>query len=127
MYYRPTKNLSQIRDDYAEHEVFETEAMHEAKARLKRAGARNGFNSEAEEKAYLRNSEEADLIERSYWATEAAEDNYTQAQNPHITPETSFELLVGSYIQEEIARVLDEVVSEAVEAENAQTEQRLGR
>nr|DAF17694.1 MAG TPA: hypothetical protein [Caudoviricetes sp.] len=107
--------------------AFEEAAMHEAKARLKKADARNGFNSEAEVKAYLRNSEEADLIERAYWATEAAIDNYTQSQNPHIAPETSFELLVGSYIQEEIARVLDEVVSETVEAENAQTEQRLGR
>ena len=66
-------------------------------------------------------------LSRCAFASSAAEDNYTQSQNPHIAPETSFELLVSSYIQEEIARVLDEVVTETIEAENAQTEQRLGR
>lgn len=118
--YQPTMNYHEARQNPESRKAFEEAAMHEAKARLKKADARNGFNSEAEVKAYLRNSEEADLVERSYWATEASTDCFIQASEPNISPEDSFELLVASHTQSEIARVLDETVSAMIEEENAQ-------
>ena len=119
--YRPDRNYKAVQQNPDEWQAFEDAAFEEAQARLKRARELNGFKSEAEEIAYLRNSEEeVDLIERSYWATEAAADNLIQAGDPDISPEISFEFLVTSHIQSEIARVLDATVSAMTEEENSQ-------
>lgn len=117
---RPTKNYHEAQQNPDEWQAFEDAAFEEAQARLKRARELSGFKSEAEEIAYLRNSEEADLVERSYWATEAAADNLIQASDPDISPETSFEFLVATHMQSEIARVLDATVSAMIEEENSQ-------
>jgi hypothetical protein len=117
---RPDRNYKAVQQNPDEWRAFEDAAFEEAQARLKRARELNGFKSEAEEIAYLRNSEEADLAERSYWATEAATDNLIQAGDPDISPETSFEFLVSAFMQEEIARVFDATLSVMIEEENAQ-------
>ena len=117
--YRPTKNYYQVQQNPDEHKEFEEAAAQEAKARLKRKAELDGFKSEAEEKAWLQR--EGDLVGHLTWLTEAAADNYTQAQNPHIQPSTSFEFLVTAYMLEERKRLLDEVVAEI--AENYQQSQ----
>lgn len=117
--YRPAKNYYQVQQNPDEHKEFEEVAAQEAKARLKRKAELDGFKSEAEEKAWL--LREGDLEGHLTWLTEAAADNYTQAQNPHIQPSTSFEFLVTAYMLEERKRLLDEVVAEI--AENYQQSQ----
>jgi hypothetical protein len=94
-------------------EAFEEAAMHEAKARLKLKAELDGFKSEAEEKARL--LREGNLVGHLKWLTEAAADNYTQAQNPHIQSLTSFEFLVVHYMLEERKRLLDEIIAEIAE------------
>lgn len=117
--YRPTKNYYQAQQNLDERKEFEEAAAQEAKARLKRKAELDGFKSEAEEKAWL--LREGDLGGHLMWLTKAAADNYTQAQNPHIQPSTSFEFLVTAYMLEERKRLLDEIINEI--AENFQQSQ----
>lgn len=92
MLYKPENNLHEIRHDRAARKIFE---------------------AEAEEKAWL--LREGNLVGHLKWLTEAAADNYTQAQNPHIQSLTSFEFLVVHYMLEERKRLLDEVIAEIAE------------
>nr|DAF17695.1 MAG TPA: hypothetical protein [Caudoviricetes sp.] len=109
--YRPAKNYHWIQQNHPEErKKFEEVAAQEAKARLKRKAELDGFKSEAEEKAWL--LREGNLVGHLKWLTEAAADNYTQAQNPHIQSLTSFEFLVVHYMLEEL---LDEVIAEIAE------------
>lgn len=117
--YQPTMNYHEACQNPESRRAFEEAAMHEAKARLKRKAELDGFKSEAEEKAWL--LREGNLVGHLKWLTEAAADNYTQAQNPHIQALTSFEFLVVHYTLEERKRLLDEIIAEI--AENFQQSQ----
>lgn len=111
--YRPDRNYKAVQQNPDEWRAFEDAAFEEAQARLKRKAELDGFKSEAEEKAWL--LREGDLVGHLKWMTEAAADNYAQAQNPHIQPSTSFEFLVTAYMLEERKRLLDEIVAEIAE------------
>lgn len=110
--YRPTKNLSQIQDDYIEREVFETAATHEAQARFKAGLKKGGYNSVEAMMDALRGEAETDLESQSADMELEAEELRFQATNPTISPEDSFEFLVQSMVIEERMRVYDEVIDE---------------
>lgn len=110
---RPTKNYYQAQQNPDGRKEFEEAAAQEAKARLKRKAELDGFKSEAEEKAWL--LREGNLVGHLKWLTEAAADNYTQAQNPCIQSLTSFEFLVVHYMLEERKRLIDEIIAEIAE------------
>lgn len=112
MYYRPTKNLSQIRDDYAEHEVFETEAMREAQARFKAGLKKEGYSSVEGMMEALRGEAEDELESQVADRELEAEELRFQATNPTFSPEKSFELLVSAIEVEETINVFNIVLAE---------------
>lgn len=110
--YRPTKNLSQIQDDYLEREVFERVATHEAQARFKAGLKKEGYNSVEAMMEALRGEVETDLESQSADMELEAEELRFQATNPAISPEKSFELLVQAIEVEETINVFNILLSE---------------
>lgn len=97
MYYRPTKNLSQIQDDYIEHELFETEAMREAQARFKAGLKKEGYSSVEGMMEALRGEPELDLTFYSLSLQDDLASVNNEAYDPNASPEDSFEATVYSY------------------------------
>lgn len=110
--YQPTKNLSQIQEDYAEHEVFETEATREAQARFKAGLKKEGYSSVVAMIRALRGEAEDELESQVADMELEAEELRFQATNPTFSPEKSFELLVSAIEVEETINVFNIVLAE---------------
>lgn len=113
--YRPTKNLSQIQDDYLEREVFEEEALKKANKEFgKLCWIRTGFNSADELKESLRKEPEQDLRMSILTLRDEAVELFYDAMEPNLTPEDSFGLLVDAHVVGKHIQVCGEVIAEIV-------------
>lgn len=112
--YQPTKNLSQLREteDYAEQEIFEREAIHEAQRRFKAGLKKEGYSSVEAMMEALRGEEESELLKHVCIMEREAEELHFKATNPFASPAESFEFEVSAQEVEESINVFNLVLAE---------------
>lgn len=119
--YLPTKNWCQASLNPTEREAFKQAAREQATEAFNDYLVDNGFGSREHWKEWLRQClNVTELHEDAFAESEEAYGLYMRAYDPHIDPETSFNLTVEAMAIEERVRVYNEVLEEMEAADLVQ-------
>lgn len=111
--YRPTKNWCQASLNPTEREAFKQAAREQATEAFNDYLVDNGFGSREHWKEWLRQClNVTELHEDAFAESEEAYGLYMRAYDPHIDPETSFNLTVEAMAIEERVRAYNEIIDE---------------